>query len=163
MRDPGPCWRRRKLPVRGPGQTDAGTASRQCPGVSCRAPGTRPSLLRLVFPFHLLKLLREEEKEKYAEMAREWRAAQGKDSGPSEKQVKLTREQPPASQVGVLSKCWMSEWINVKSRRPGDLGECKKEFFIFFLVSECLLKNGQAPELGHALVLFDGEGQGKSH
>ncbi|XP_011946507.1 PREDICTED: protein maelstrom homolog isoform X1 [Cercocebus atys] len=31
-------------------------------------------------------LLREEEKEKYAEMAREWRAAQGKDSGPSEKQ-----------------------------------------------------------------------------
>nr|XP_040134005.1 protein maelstrom homolog isoform X2 [Ictidomys tridecemlineatus] len=31
-------------------------------------------------------LLREEEKEKYTEMAREWRAAQGKDSGPSEKQ-----------------------------------------------------------------------------
>ncbi|XP_063481125.1 protein maelstrom homolog isoform X4 [Symphalangus syndactylus] len=31
-------------------------------------------------------LLREEEKEKYAEMAREWRAAQGKDSGPSENQ-----------------------------------------------------------------------------
>nr|2CTO_A Chain A, novel protein [Homo sapiens] len=31
-------------------------------------------------------LLREEEKEKYAEMAREWRAAQGKDPGPSEKQ-----------------------------------------------------------------------------
>ncbi|PNI48285.1 MAEL isoform 4 [Pan troglodytes] len=31
-------------------------------------------------------LLREEEKEKYAEMAREWKAAQGKDSGPSEKQ-----------------------------------------------------------------------------
>ncbi|KAF3823462.1 hypothetical protein GH733_010898, partial [Mirounga leonina] len=30
-------------------------------------------------------LLREEEKEKYAEMAREWRAAQGKDAGPSEK------------------------------------------------------------------------------
>ncbi|XP_065738419.1 protein maelstrom homolog isoform X2 [Phocoena phocoena] len=31
-------------------------------------------------------LLREEEKKKYAEMAREWRAAQGKNSGPSEKQ-----------------------------------------------------------------------------
>ncbi|GAB1285652.1 Protein maelstrom homolog [Apodemus speciosus] len=31
-------------------------------------------------------LLREDEKEKYSEMAREWRAAQGKDSGPSEKQ-----------------------------------------------------------------------------
>lgn len=35
----------------------------------------------------LPKLLREDEKEKYSEMAREWRAAQGKDSGPSEKQV----------------------------------------------------------------------------
>lgn len=31
-------------------------------------------------------LLREDEKEKYSEMAREWKAAQGKDSGPSEKQ-----------------------------------------------------------------------------
>ncbi|KAF6293238.1 maelstrom spermatogenic transposon silencer [Rhinolophus ferrumequinum] len=31
-------------------------------------------------------LLREDEKEKYADMAREWRAAQGKDYGPSEKQ-----------------------------------------------------------------------------
>uniref|UniRef100_A0A8C5KA98 Protein maelstrom homolog n=1 Tax=Jaculus jaculus TaxID=51337 RepID=A0A8C5KA98_JACJA len=31
-------------------------------------------------------LLREEEKEKYSEMAREWRATQGKDPGPSEKQ-----------------------------------------------------------------------------
>nr|XP_019602890.1 PREDICTED: protein maelstrom homolog [Rhinolophus sinicus] len=31
-------------------------------------------------------LLREEDKEKYADMAREWRAAQGKDCGPSEKQ-----------------------------------------------------------------------------
>lgn len=37
------------------------------------------------------KLLREEEKEKYAEMAREWRAAQGRDSWPSEKQVKLEK------------------------------------------------------------------------
>lgn len=36
----------------------------------------------------LSKLLREDEKEKYSEMAREWRAAQGKDSGPSEKQVR---------------------------------------------------------------------------
>ncbi|KAI4548686.1 hypothetical protein MG293_001016 [Ovis ammon polii] len=49
-------------------------------------------------------LLKEEEKEKYAEMAREWRAAQGKDSGPSEKQVKLTgEEQPPASQKPVCT------------------------------------------------------------
>ncbi|MEJ1270296.1 maelstrom spermatogenic transposon silencer [Cricetulus griseus] len=39
-------------------------------------------------------LLREDEKEKYSEMAREWRAAQGKDSGPSEKQVRLSP--PPA-------------------------------------------------------------------
>uniref|UniRef100_A0A8D0P2D7 Protein maelstrom homolog n=2 Tax=Sus scrofa TaxID=9823 RepID=A0A8D0P2D7_PIG len=31
-------------------------------------------------------LLREEEKEKYSEMAREWKAAQGKDAGPWEKQ-----------------------------------------------------------------------------
>ncbi|EHA99152.1 maelstrom-like protein [Heterocephalus glaber] len=31
-------------------------------------------------------LLREEEKEKYSEMAREWRAAQGKEPGPSETQ-----------------------------------------------------------------------------
>lgn len=98
-------------------------------------------------------------------MAREWRAAQGKDSGPSEKQVKLSgEEQPPASQVGMLSKCWMSERSNVKSRRLSDLGECQKEgFFFSFLVSECLLKNKQAPELGHTLVSFDGEGQGKSH
>ena len=96
-------------------------------------------------------------------MAREWRAAQGKDSGPSEKQVNLIgEEQPPASQVGMLGKCWMSEWINVKSRRLGDLGECKRVFHFFFLASECLLKNEQAPELGHTLVSFDGEGQGKS-
>uniref|UniRef100_A0A5F9CKV4 Protein maelstrom homolog n=1 Tax=Oryctolagus cuniculus TaxID=9986 RepID=A0A5F9CKV4_RABIT len=37
-------------------------------------------------PFNFPKLLREEEKEKYAEMAREWKAAQGKDTGPLEKQ-----------------------------------------------------------------------------
>lgn len=73
--------------------------------------GSRPSLLLLISPFYLLKLLREEEKKKYAEMAREWRAAQGKNSGPSEKQVKLAREeQSPALHVGMLSKCWMSEW-----------------------------------------------------
>lgn len=48
-----------------------------------------------VSPFHLPKLLREEDKEKYADMAREWRAAQGKDGGPSEKQVKFSRDQQP--------------------------------------------------------------------
>lgn len=64
----------------------------------------------LLCPFNLQKLLREEEKEKYAEMAREWRAAQGKDSGPSEKQVKLTREEPPSAwHIDVFSKGWMSE------------------------------------------------------
>lgn len=43
------------------------------------------SCVPLPFP----QLLREEEKEKYSEMAREWKAAQGKDAGPWEKQVKL--------------------------------------------------------------------------
>ncbi|KAH0502620.1 Protein maelstrom-like protein [Microtus ochrogaster] len=49
-------------------------------------------------------LLREDEKEKYSEMAREWRAAQGKDSGPSEKQVE------PENRQEVSRRCkWHEE------------------------------------------------------
>ncbi|XP_019791041.1 protein maelstrom homolog isoform X3 [Tursiops truncatus] len=44
-------------------------------------------------------LLREEEKKKYAEMAREWRAAQGKNSGPSEKQKPVST---PLRRPGML-------------------------------------------------------------
>ncbi|EFB24119.1 hypothetical protein PANDA_017187, partial [Ailuropoda melanoleuca] len=44
-------------------------------------------------------LLREEEKEKYAEMAREWRAVQGKEAGPSEKQKPVST---PMRQPGML-------------------------------------------------------------
>lgn len=66
-------------------------------------------------PFDVPKLLREEEKEKYADMAREWRAAQGKDAGLSEKQVKAARL------LGSFGKCW-TRGRGCRARPAGALG-----------------------------------------
>lgn len=80
------------------------------PPLGPRALGTHCCFSPLSTPFNVPKLLREEEKEKYAEMAREWRAAQGRDAGPSEKQVRLARdEQLPAGAPGGFARCRASE------------------------------------------------------
>lgn len=88
VKDPGACWGRRSVPSPGP------SAPEQPPGASGRrptGPGTRTSPLLLPFrpPRNLPKLLREEEKKKYTEMAREWRAVHRKDPGLAKNQVKL--------------------------------------------------------------------------
>lgn len=87
-RPSGRLWRGRgKGPFPRVGPTDRTFQKR---GVE-RTPDGSP-----LCPPLLPKLLREDEKEKYSEMAREWRAAQGKDSGPSEKQVRLAPSCPGA-------------------------------------------------------------------
>uniref|UniRef100_A0A9L0IZQ9 Protein maelstrom homolog n=2 Tax=Equus asinus TaxID=9793 RepID=A0A9L0IZQ9_EQUAS len=82
-------------PCAGPGRT----AARQCPA-SPEGQGAGSSLPLLpVAAAPSPQLLREEEKEKYAEMAREWRAAQGKDARPSEKQKPVST---PLRRSGML-------------------------------------------------------------
>lgn len=77
--------------------------------------------------------MREEEKEKYAEMAREWRAAQVKEAGPPEKQVKLAwEEQLPVGNMGMFTKCWMSEWLNAKGGTSGWFSLVQRRIFHFF-------------------------------
>lgn len=90
------------------------------PGMSKHLPtGPGPSGLTAASlsspPFDVPKLLREEEKEKYADMAREWRAAQGKDAGLSEKQVKAARL------LGSFGKCW-TRGRGCRARPAGALG-----------------------------------------
>lgn len=80
-------------------------------------------------------------------MAREWRAAQGKDCGPSEKQVTFSRgQQPPGAQApstnagGANGRMSGADWW-VGSMSPEKIGR----FSFSPLVSECLFNNQQAP------------------
>lgn len=68
------------------------------PGVPLRAGAPGPHCcFSPCLPCRAPKLLGQDEKEKYADMARAWRAAQGKESGSPEQQVKVAgEEQPPA-------------------------------------------------------------------
>lgn len=105
LRPRGPCHGEREPPV----PRRANRRRNRRPGMSKHLP-TGPGLSGLTAaslsspPFNVPKLLREEEKEKYADMAREWRAAQGKDAGPLEKQVKAARR------PGSFGKCWTRGW-----------------------------------------------------
>lgn len=60
-------------------------------------------------PCNVRQLLSQDEKEKYADMARAWRAAQGKDCAPSEKQVKAARAEQLPAWPRPVRRCWMSE------------------------------------------------------
>lgn len=103
------------------------------PPLGPRALGTHCCFSPLSTSLNVPKLLREEEKEKYAEMAREWRAAQGRDAGPSEKQVRWARdEQLPAGATGVFARCWASD--RVKPRVGWwVIPWVQRRIFLFFL------------------------------
>lgn len=121
------------------------------PGMSKHLP-TGPGLSGLTAaslsspPFNVPKLLREEEKEKYADMAREWRAAQGKDAGPSEKQVKAARR------PGSFGKGWTRGWER-RAPTAGALGWYRGGVRVSPGLSQ------QAPEQGHTAVSCGCEAQ----
>lgn len=110
-------------------------------------------------PCHVPKLLGQDEKDKYADMARAWRAAQGKDSGPLEKQVKVAGdEQLPARHPGTF---------RVLDERMGHVradgwavgvSQCRGFRFLPGVGRPVISPTG--PLLGRTLVSFGGEGRG---